>query len=262
MISPLFHLLLWAILCSTCTAANKNLHHYGPEKSGNEQASNLRKLTLSILPYLSGSCEQEFDGPFAWGYFFDDSVDDSRELFTFQALSQPHRHPLQREAAKAAVEWLHSNQQEVFQTIFLLNYQPKLAEKVSLDRVDPAPSDDPERIYVILREKQAPITTQELVQLRENVMTGGDTWDGGDFGSFRMGTCQLRLTLCFDRTTDWVGLPTLLWPPPQRECQQPSFYGVPQFSTIPESGFQIIMKALLDWWWPVERTHEYPTQEA
>jgi hypothetical protein len=215
-----------------------------------------RLLTLSILPYLSGSCDQQGDNaPLVWGYFFDNSVDQryGRDQFTLQALSQPDHDARQQAAAQAAIQWLLTHQRELFRTIFLVEYQPLLAEAVSMVRVDP--SHHANRIHIILQERR-PITTAELVQLRDNVITGGDTWDGGDFGSFAMrdGECQLRLTLCSDPTTDWVDLPSSLWPPSTRRtndvCKRSLYNTSPQYSDVPQSGLQILIKAFIDWWWP------------
>ena len=84
-------------------------------------------------------------------------------------------------------------------------------------RIEVPANDD--NIYIVIQERHyGTVTDQMLAAMREEVWTGGDTWECGDFGNIpdRLNTGgRIQITLS-DFYSDWV--PPLLHPAMTPRC--------------------------------------------
>jgi len=211
----------------------------------NDEAT--RKIvTFSLRPCLSSNGGG--DPSKAFGVFFRGEDDEHKctDRYTLRALADSDSEERQR-AAAAARRWIERNGQRIFHTIFNLQYEPVESVRTALLFVSIHESGH--HLSIVAQENFAGSATNEVLwTLRESVMWGGYTWEGGDFGSFyqdnpgsntvmlpadaydvtkKTASPLLRLSLSLDRDANWN--PPVL-EAVRRECVQLQFqdyYGNP-----------------------------------
>lgn len=180
-----------------------------------------QEYTLTFTPVISG----DSDPPF--GPFYDDDVRPPYNDFTFQALWESGDPPKQS-AVETAHEWILRRQKEIFQTIFLLKYtEPKYRAVVELVRIEaavmePQSEDGAKKSYnstmrIVVRETTAGSAHARDIRetLRDNVQSGGDTYECNDWGDVKDPNTGRMIRVSFSQfPVDWDP------PLPKKQCKK------------------------------------------
>lgn len=196
---------------------------------------------LAFTPVVSGTnFALATASPF--GPYYDDDVRPPYNEFTLQALwesGEPHK----QAAAKVAHDWILQHQEEIFRTIFLLEYaEPKIQQAVELVRIESAQIKGIEgdektttttfhsTMRIVVREKQAGSAHAREIRerLRDNVQSGGDTYECNDWGDVKDPLTGAKIRVSFSN------MPVEWDPPlPPKQCRQPPEAATSLFPRLP-----------------------------
>jgi hypothetical protein len=120
-------------------------------------------------------------------------------------------------AVDVALKWTVSALPGIVQTIFLLKYaKEEVKAAVVLVGIEAHTEGRSDEVHLILKETKPGSSTYEIREtLRDNVRSGGDTWECGDFGDVDDPQTGAKLRVSFSEIPlDWV--PPL--PPKKKDC--------------------------------------------
>jgi hypothetical protein len=110
-------------------------------------------------------------------------------------------------AVDAALKWTASALPEIVQIIFLLKYaEEEVKAALMLVGIEANTEGGSDEVHLILKETKPGSATCEIREtLRDNVRSGGDTWECGDFGDVDDPQTGAKLRVSFSEIPpDWV----------------------------------------------------------